>query len=65
MIQDEQVGRADAKHNERMPMDPVAEPPPSRPRKVLMQSQRIDVADSTALEIARCRVVACLRRQQS
>ena len=57
MLQDEQISGAQAEHDERVPVDAVTQPPPSRTRQVLMHGQRVDVADPTAIEVARCRVV--------
>src|SRR5947207_15701183 len=57
MLQDEQIGRAQAEHDERVPVDAIAQPTPSRAREILTHGQRVDIADSAAVKIARRRVV--------
>src|SRR6478609_6519871 len=57
MLYDEQIGWANAEHNDRVPVHPVAQAIPSRPRQVLIHGQRVDVADPAAVKIARCRVM--------
>jgi hypothetical protein len=57
VLYDEQIGRAHGEQDDRVPVDPVAQATPSRPRQVLIHGQRVDVTDPTAVKIARCRVM--------
>jgi hypothetical protein len=57
VLYDEQIGRGQAEHDDRVPVDAVTQPTPPAPREVLVHSQRVDVPDSAALEIARRSVV--------
>ena len=52
VLYDEQIGRGQAEHDDRVPVDPVTQPTPSAPREVLVHSQGVDVTDSAVLEIA-------------
>ena len=57
MLDEEQVGRAQAEHDDGVPIDAIAQPPPRRQREVLTHGERVDIPDPAAVEIARCRVV--------
>jgi hypothetical protein len=58
MLQQEQIGRADAEHHDRMPVQTIGQPAPGRPGPILVHSQRVDVANAAAVEIARGGVVS-------
>ena len=57
MLQEEQVGRAEAEHDQRMAIEAIAQPLPERARPVFLDRQRVDVADAAAVEIAAVGVV--------
>ena len=52
MLYDEQIGRGQAEHDDWVPVQAIAQPTPPGQREVLVHSQRVDVPDSAALEIA-------------
>jgi hypothetical protein len=52
MLHDEQIGRAQSEHDDRVPVEPVTQPAPSGSGQVLAHGQRVDVSDSAAIEIA-------------
>ena len=52
MLQEEEIGRAEAEHHQRMAIQAIAQPPPERARAVFLDGQRVDVADAAAVEIA-------------
>jgi hypothetical protein len=56
-VDDEQIGRAQAEHGDRVSVNAVTQPTPSGQREVLLYGQRIDVANSAAIEIAWGRMV--------
>ena len=43
MVAPEQIGRAEAEHDDRVPVDAITQPAPSGPREVLVHGQRVDV----------------------
>ena len=49
---DEQIGRPDAEHHQRMAVQPILQAAPARQRQIFAHRQRVDVADAAALEIA-------------
>jgi hypothetical protein len=57
VLYEEQIGRAQPEHDDRVPVDAIAKPAPSRQRHVLPYGQRVDVAHAATIEIARRRVV--------
>src|SRR6266446_6170432 len=57
MLHEKQIGRADAEHNDRVPVHAVAKAAPSGARQVFLYGERVDVAHSAAIEIAGRRVV--------
>ena len=57
MLQDEEIGRADAEHHQRMAVQAIAQPAPEGAGTVLVDGQRLDVADAAAVEIAGAGVV--------
>src|SRR5689334_25004522 len=57
VFDDEQKGRTQAEHDERMSVHAVKKPAPLGQSEVLAHCQRVDVPDSAAIEIARRRVV--------
>ena len=61
MLQKEQVGGADAEHDDRVPVQAIPEPAPSRQRQILAHGERVDVADAALIEVARTRVVDRVR----
>jgi len=58
MLHQEQVGRPDAEHHDRMAIEAVAEPPAPVQLKVLVDRQRIDVAEAAMIEVAGAGVVS-------
>jgi len=58
MPQDEQIGGTYAEHHDRMPVQAIEDPTPSRPRDKLTDGQHVNVADASLVEIARARVMA-------
>ena len=61
VLQDEQVGGADAEHDEGVAIDPIAEPAPKRPREIFAHRQGIDVADPAPFEVAGAGVMDGMR----
>jgi hypothetical protein len=57
VLQQEQVGRTDAEHDQRMPVQAIADPSPQRPGAKLAHRQRVDIADAAAIEVSGSRVV--------
>ena len=58
VLQDEQIGRADAEHHQRVPVQAIAQPAPDRAaRRYSSHGQRVDVADAATVEIAGAGVV--------
>jgi hypothetical protein len=57
MLHEKQIGRADAEHNDRMPVDAVAKAAPSGACQVFLYGERVDVAHPAAIKIAGRRVV--------
>src|SRR5579862_2847750 len=52
VLQDEQIGRTYAEHDERVAVRPVAKPPPERERQIFLHGECIDVTDATSLQVA-------------
>ena len=52
ILEKEQIGGADAEHHQRMPVELVHQPAPSRKRMIFAYCQRIHGADAAAVEIA-------------
>ena len=52
MLQNEQIGRTDAEHDDRMPVQAIPQPAPSRQRQIFAHGEGVDVADAAAIEIA-------------
>ena len=46
------IRRTDAEHHYRMPVQPIKDLTPSRPRPKFTHGQRVDVADPPAIEVA-------------
>ena len=53
MLQQEQVGRADAEHHDGMAIDAIAQTTARRARAIFRYRQRVDVADAAAGKIPR------------
>ena len=60
MLHNEQIGRTQTEHEQRVAVEPIAEPAPTRQGEILAHCQRGDVADAAALEIARACVMDCM-----
>ena len=52
MLQQEEIGRSQSEHDQRMAVEPVAQAPPHRARAIFLDRQRVDVAHAAAVEIA-------------
>ena len=52
VLEQEQIGRAEAEHHQRMAVEAIAQPRQQRQREIFAHGQRIDVADAAAVEIA-------------
>ena len=61
MLQDEQIGRADAEHDDRMAVEAIAQPAPSGQREIFAHGQGVDIADAAMIEIAGARVMDRMR----
>ena len=61
MPQDEKIGRAEAEHHRRVAVEPIHQAAPARQRQIFAHRQGIDVANTTALQIARGRVMDGVR----
>src|SRR5258708_10213693 len=59
--QDEQISGTNAEHDNRVPIQAISKPTPSRERQILLHGQRADVTDPASVEIARTRVVDGVR----
>ena len=59
--QNEKIGRADAEHHRRMPVEPVLQPAPARQRQIFAHCQCVDIADAAVLQISRGRVMNGMR----
>ena len=57
MLQDEEIGGADAEHHDRVPVQAISKLTPSGQRQIFAHGQRVDVADAAAIEIARAGMV--------
>jgi hypothetical protein len=71
MTQEELVGGAETEHNKRVPVQAVAKPAPDGECLKFMQCQRVDVADSPSVKMARvcmmnrmCAAPVVVRRQR-
>ena len=51
MSQDKQIGRPDAEHDGRVPVNPVAKTAPERERRIFLHRERIDVAEAAPFEV--------------
>ena len=56
-LEHEHPERAEPEHHERVSEQPVAEPSPPRPGSILVDRQRLDVADTATVEVAGGRVM--------
>src|SRR6266545_8068033 len=52
MLQDEEIGRPEAEHHQRMAIQAIAQPAPEGAGTVLFDGERLDVAQAAAVEIA-------------
>src|SRR5581483_2657283 len=57
MPEDEQIGGADPKHHQRMPVQTIKNFAPSGPRQELTYGQGVDVAEASLIEVARTRMM--------
>ena len=61
LAQNEQINRADDKHHYWMPVKAVAKAAPERQRQIFAHSQRGDIAQTAAVEVARAGVMDSVR----
>ena len=52
VLQQEKISGTEAEHHQRMTIEPVLQAAPARARIIFAHSQRIDIADAAAIEIA-------------
>ena len=57
LLQEEEIGGAEAEHHQRVPVEAIAKPAPARQRQIFVDRQGIDIADAAPVEIARGGVV--------
>ena len=53
VAQDEQIDRANTEHDDGIAVEPISEPAPARQRQIFAHGERVDVADTAAVQIAR------------
>ena len=61
MLQQEEIGRSKSKHDGGMTIEAIAQTSEPGTREVLAHGQRLDVADAAAIQVARRRMVDCMR----